>query len=57
MKIKRCYIMTRPETSIPLSRKTRDRLKKYGCVGETYDIVLTRLMDEHDECKSNNSGS
>lgn len=41
--------MTRPETSIHMSRKTRERLKKYGCVGETYDIVLNRLMDEYDE--------
>ncbi len=31
-------------TTIPLSKETRDLLKKYGQKGETYDELLRRLL-------------
>jgi len=31
-------------TTIPLSKKTRDLLKKYGQKGETYDELIRRLL-------------
>lgn len=39
------------ETSIPSSKGVRDRLKDYGKKGETYDDILTRLMDTYDKVK------
>jgi hypothetical protein len=33
-------------TSIPVDSEVRDRLKKYGTTGMTYNDILTRLMDE-----------
>lgn len=32
-------------TTIPLRKATRDRLKTFGGKGETYDVILNRLMD------------
>lgn len=32
-------------TTIPLSKRTRDRLRGLGKKGETYDELLNRLMD------------
>lgn len=37
------------DTSIPLKKAVRDRLKGYGQKGETYNDILTRLMDVYDE--------
>ena len=34
-----------PRTTVPLEQRTRDRLKRYGSKGESYDQVLNRLMD------------
>lgn len=31
-------------TTIPLKKKTRDQLKKFGRKGETYDTVIKKLM-------------
>ncbi len=31
-------------TTIPLSKRTRDLLKKYGQKGETYDELIRRLL-------------
>ena len=31
-------------TTIPLSRETRDLLKRYGQKGETYDELIRRLL-------------
>jgi hypothetical protein len=31
-------------TTIPLKKKTRDQLKKFGRKGETYDAVIKKLM-------------
>jgi len=36
------------ETSIPLKKSTRARLKKYGQKGATWDKLLNDLMDEVD---------
>ncbi len=35
-------------TTIPVTKDVRDRLKKYGTKGETYNDILKRLMDEVD---------
>ncbi|MHA1719276.1 MAG: DUF7557 family protein [Promethearchaeota archaeon] len=31
-------------TTIPLKKKTRDQLKKFGHKGETYDTVINKLL-------------
>ena len=31
-------------TTIPLKKKTRDQLKKFGHKGETYDTVINKLI-------------
>ena len=36
-------------TTITLDAKVRDRLKRYGHAGMTYNDILTRLMDDTDE--------
>lgn len=33
-------------TSIPVDTEVRDRLKRYGTMGMTYNDILTRMMDE-----------
>lgn len=38
-------------TTIPLDKKVRDRLKKYGTMGTTYNKILTGLMDQVDRAK------
>ena len=35
-------------TTIPLTKATRDRLRKMGRKGETYDALLHRLMDAYE---------
>lgn len=32
-------------TTIPLSKETRDLLKRYGKKGETYDELIRRLLE------------
>lgn len=32
-------------TTIPVSKATRDRLRALGKKGETYDVLLNRLME------------
>lgn len=34
------------QTTIKLEHTTRERLKEFGCKGETYNELLMRLMDE-----------
>lgn len=36
-------------TTITIDPKVRDRLKRYGHAGMTYNEILERLMDEADE--------
>jgi hypothetical protein len=38
-------------TTIPLSKETRDLLKKYGRKGETYDELLRRLLEMAEQLK------
>ena len=38
-------------TTIPLSKETRDLLKKYGRKGETYDELLRRLLEIAEQLK------
>ena len=33
-------------TTIPLRRETRDRLKQLGKKGETYEVVIVRLLEQ-----------
>jgi len=40
------------ETSIPLKKSTRARLKTYGQKGTTWDKLLNDLMDEVDDFNS-----
>jgi hypothetical protein len=38
-------------TNIPLKKKTRDQLKKFGQKGETYDSIIKKLIsiaDQHE---------
>lgn len=35
-------------TTIPLTKRTRDRLRALGRKGESYDALLNRLMDDAD---------
>ena len=32
-------------TTIPLYKTTRERLKSFGFKGETYDMIIKRLME------------
>ena len=32
-------------TTIPLNKNTREKLKKFGFKGETYDQIIKRLME------------
>lgn len=38
-------------TQIPVSIETRERLKKAGIKGETYDIIIRRLLENQKEKK------
>lgn len=38
-------------TTISLNEKTRDRLKKLGNKGDTYDDIVERLIDEYVESR------
>ncbi len=31
-------------TTIPVAKETRERLRSFGRKGETYDVILKRLM-------------
>ena len=33
-------------TTIPITKDTRDALKRYGYKGETYDTIIKRLLME-----------
>lgn len=37
------------KTTIPLEEKTRDRLKRFGMKGETYDDICRRLLTYAEE--------
>ena len=35
-------------TTISVSARTRDKLKTYGMKGDTYDKIITRILDKID---------
>jgi len=37
--------MSREQTLIPIKKSTRERLKKVGRKGETYDQIINKLID------------
>lgn len=37
------------DTTIPLKKTTRDRLKKLGSMDDSYDSLLNKLMDNFEE--------
>ena len=39
-------------TTIPLTKATRDRLKRAGRKGETYDALVNRLLEIHEQLES-----
>jgi len=39
------------ETSIPLDKITRDRLKSFGKKGETWIVLINRILDEYEALK------
>lgn len=41
-------------TTIKLEMSTRDRLKRFGYKGDTYDAIVRRLMDEHEKSMGEN---
>ena len=44
-----------PNPSIKVSAATRTRLLALGKKGESYDVIITRLLDEHDGITSEES--
>lgn len=36
-------------TTIVVDTTTRDKLKKFGAKGETYEDIIKKLMDSYDE--------
>ena len=40
-------------TTIQIDKATRDELKKHGIKGETYDIIIRRLMELAKKSKKN----
>lgn len=41
--------MTDEDTSIRLRMSTRDRLKQHGAMGDDYDAVINRMLDEQEK--------
>lgn len=38
-----------PKATLKIEVSTRERLKKLGCMEDTFDSVICRLLDEHIE--------
>lgn len=38
-----------PKATLKIEESTRDRLKKLGTMEDTYDTVINRLIDEHEQ--------
>lgn len=38
-------------TTISITKKTRDNLRALGVKGENYDIIIQRLIQEHEQHK------
>ena len=42
---------TTKSTTIQITIETRDELQSLGIKGETYDVIIKRLIKVHRECK------
>jgi len=40
-----------PKATLKIEVSTRDRLKRLGSMDDTFDSVICRLLDEHEELK------
>lgn len=40
-----------PHTNISINIKTKDKMKKLGSFGDSYDKIINRLIDEHERNK------
>jgi len=48
-------VKIQPEkTTIPIKKATRDRLRKYGSKGETWDDIVNIICDNIDNVNKNN---
>ena len=43
------------ETSIPLDFATRDRLRSLGSKGETWIVLVNKILDVYERCKKVNT--
>lgn len=41
-----------PKATLKIEATTRDRLKQLGSMDDTFDSVICRLLDEHEELKA-----
>lgn len=41
-----------PKATLKIEVSTRDRLKQLGSMDDTFDSVICRLLDEHEELKN-----
>ena len=39
------------KTTIAIDEETRDRLKKHGSMGDSFDTVINRVIDAYEERK------
>lgn len=39
------------QTTIRINKSTRDRLVEIGKKSESYDVIINRLLDEHEKSK------
>jgi hypothetical protein len=46
-------LVMRNKKTITLREDTLNRIKRYGQMGDTYDIVINRTLDELDELRRN----
>lgn len=46
-------MLKKDETLIPVKKVTRDKLKERGIKGETYDKIITRLLNFFSTTKLN----
>ncbi|MDI9399954.1 MAG: hypothetical protein QM433_10485 [Euryarchaeota archaeon] len=44
-------------TTVQISEETRERLKNYGRLGDTYDVAICNIMDRIEELESKERGS
>ena len=42
-----------PKATLKIEVSTRERLKKLGCMEDTFDSVITMLLNEHEAKEKN----